>query len=170
MAGNDFPKTFPVKALAESRRSELVAAQRRGEPFCDETGLPESEVRHRLTSVSFYAHAIEFMDMKWPALEPGSRRTLATALATVALALIDDHDGAPEYSVGFRALAGWSFNKTARAAAKPCDEVTEAIAWIEKHSLPLSALADRRSLVLRTTAPPRTTQASSSRRRPTATR
>ncbi|GAA1990322.1 tyrosine-type recombinase/integrase [Catenulispora subtropica] len=142
--GKDFPQTFAVKALAESRRSELTAAQRRGEAFDDETGLPESEMRHRLTSVSFYVNAMEFMDMKWPALEPGSRRTLANALATVTLALVDDHDAAPDYRVGFRALAGWAFNKTARTAGKPSDECSDAITWIERHSLPLSALADPR--------------------------
>ncbi|OLE28991.1 MAG: hypothetical protein AUG49_00815 [Catenulispora sp. 13_1_20CM_3_70_7] len=142
--GKDFPQTFAVKALAESRRSELTAAQRRGEAFDEESGLPESEMRHRLTSVSFYVNAVEFMDMKWPALEPGSRRTLASALATVTLALVDDRDGAPDYSVGFRVLAGWAFNKTARVAGKPREEYADAITWIEKHSLPLSALADPR--------------------------
>ena len=144
VAGKDFPQTFAVKALAESRRSELTAAQRRGEAFDDDTGLPESEMRHRLTSVSFYANAMEFMDMKWPALETGSRRTLARATATVTLALVDDHEGSPDYSIGFRALAGWAFNRTARAAGKPRDGYAEAIAWIEEHSLPLSALADPR--------------------------
>lgn len=142
VVGKDFPQTFAVKALAESRRTELMAAQRRGEAFDDETGLPESEMRHRLTSVSFYMNAMEFVDMKWPALEAGSRRTLAGSLATVTLALVDDHDGAPDHAVGFRALTGWAFNKAARAADKPCDEYADAIAWIEKHSLPLSALSD----------------------------
>lgn len=142
VAGKDFPQTFAVKALAESRRADFIAAQRRGEAFDDGTGLPDSEMRHRLTSVTFYANAIEFMDMKWPALEPGSRRTLAEALATVTLALVGDHDGGPAYRVAFRALTGWSFNKTARGAGQPGEEYSDAIAWVEKHSLPLSALAD----------------------------
>ncbi|MEZ0108591.1 integrase [Catenulispora sp. EB89] len=142
VAGRDFPQTFAVKALAESRRAEFVAAQRRGEPFDDETGLPEPEMRHRLTGVSFYTHAMEFMDMKWPALQPGSRRTLAGALATTTLALVDREEGAPEYSVSFRALSSWAFNKTARTAGQPSADHADAIAWIERHSLPLSALAD----------------------------
>ncbi|WP_194891347.1 tyrosine-type recombinase/integrase [Catenulispora pinisilvae] len=142
VASSNFPETFTVKALAESRRVELVAAQRRGEPFDDMAGLPESEMRHRLTSVSFYVNAMEFMDMKWPALEPGSRRTLAGALATATLALVDDEEGGPKHRVGYRALSSWAFNKTARGAGQPSDEHAEAIAWIEKHSIPLSALAD----------------------------
>jgi integrase len=80
--------------------------------------------------------------MKWPALEPGSRRTLAEALATVTLALVSDPDGGPAYKVAFRALTGWSFNKTARGAGQPGEEFAEAIGWVEKHSLPLSSLAD----------------------------
>jgi hypothetical protein len=142
VAGKDFPQTFAVKALAESRRADFIAAQRRGEAFDDGTGLPDSEMRHRLTSVTFYANAIEFMDMKWPALGPGSRRTLAEALATVTLALVDDPDGRPGYKVAFRALTGWSFNKTARGVGQPGEESAEAIAWVETHSLPLSSLAD----------------------------
>ena len=142
VVGKDFPQTFTVKALAESRRMELMAAQRRGEAFDDETGLPESEMRHRLTSVSFYTNAMEFVDMKWPALEAGSRRTLANSLATVTLALVDNTENAPEHVIGFRALTSWAFNKTARTAAKVSAEYADAITWIEEHSLPLSALAD----------------------------
>lgn len=170
VAGKDFPQTFAVKALAESRRSDFVAAQRRGEQFDAETGLPESEMRHLLTSVSFYENAMEYMDMKWPALQPGSRRTLAGALATTTLALVDREEGAPEYRVGYRALTSWAFNKTARAGGPPSADHADAIAWIEKHSLPCPAWPIRRWRGWRTTAPPPAMRAGRSRRTPIATR
>lgn len=63
------------------------ATRRRGEPFDDETGLPESEMGHRLTGVSFYTHAIEFMDMR--SLVCSCRRR-ATALRDVRQDVIPD--------------------------------------------------------------------------------
>ena len=140
--GRVFSKTYVTKALAENRRAELIAALRRGEPFDKQHGLPESEIRLRLTSVTFYAHAQEFMDMKWPALQPGSRRSLAGALATITLALVDTRDSAPDHSAGFRALTTWGYNKQARAAGKPREQHAGVIAWIERHSLPVAALTD----------------------------
>jgi hypothetical protein len=38
---------FVTKAMANSRRSELMQALRRGEPFDVESGLPLSEVKRR---------------------------------------------------------------------------------------------------------------------------
>lgn len=52
VAGRGFAKTYATKALAESRRIELMAAQRRGEGFDTETGLPESEIRKQLAEIT----------------------------------------------------------------------------------------------------------------------
>ena len=45
VAGQRRKKSFRTKALADSFRSELVSAQRKGEAFAVETGLPISIVR-----------------------------------------------------------------------------------------------------------------------------
>ena len=45
VAGQRRKKSFRTKALAESFRSELLSAQRKGEAFAVETGLPISIVR-----------------------------------------------------------------------------------------------------------------------------
>ena len=52
VAGRQFAKTYASKQLAESRRNELLTAQRRGEAFDCDRGLPESEIRAMRTGVS----------------------------------------------------------------------------------------------------------------------
>lgn len=91
-----------------------MAAQRRGEGFEAETGLPESEIRKQLAEITWYRHAVDFADMKWPGLEPGSRRSLADSLAMLTLALVDTQNGAPDYRIAFRALVNHAFNQPAR--------------------------------------------------------
>jgi len=137
---------FATKALADSRRSELLLAQRRGEAFDDESGLPESEKRQLAADVVWYDHAVAFLDMKWPALEAGSRRALATSLATVTLALVADPDRMPDYDRAFTALVNWSFNLFARQAGEPPAEFAASIEWVRNHSLPIAALRDPRTV------------------------
>ena len=139
-----FSASFATKALAESRRAELLLAQRRGEAFDDECGLPESEKRQQASDVTWYDHAVAFMDMKWPAVEAGSRRALATSLATVTLALVKEQDRMPDYDRAFTALVNWSFNLFARQAGEPAAEFAAAIEWVRGHSFPVASLRDPR--------------------------
>lgn len=142
VAGRHFSKTYASKQLAESRRGELLMAQRRGEPFDCERGLPESEIRAQLASVTWYQNAIEFMDTIWPALEPGSRRKMAEALATVTLVLTEPMIDPVDHAFAFRWLVHWSFNRQNRSSVVLGEEAGFAITWIADHSLPMSALAD----------------------------
>src|SRR5262245_8552135 len=64
-AGQPFSKSFRTRALADSFRSELVAATRRGEAFDEVTGMPASQARQR-SETSWYELAISYIDMKWP--------------------------------------------------------------------------------------------------------
>lgn len=54
---------FRLKALAESFRSELLAAARKGEAFRVDTGRPVSMGR-AATDVSWYDFACRYVDMK----------------------------------------------------------------------------------------------------------
>ncbi|MBS2545540.1 tyrosine-type recombinase/integrase [Catenulispora sp. NL8] len=140
-----FSADFDTKALADSRRAELLLAQRRGEGFDTESGLPESEARKHKSDVTWYDHAVAFLDMKWPALEAGSRRALATSLATATLALVTDQRGMPDYDDAFTALVNWSFNRHARMAGDPSAEFAAAIDWVRGHSVPITALREPRT-------------------------
>ena len=146
VGGRTFSSNFATKALAESRRAELLLAQRRGEAFDDESGLPESEARQKAADVSWYDHAVAFLDMKWPTLQPGSRRSLASSLATITLALVRDRGGMPDYDDAFTALVNWSFNQHARKAEAPSEKYRAAIAWVQSHSVPVTALRNPRTV------------------------
>ncbi len=58
VAGQEFGKSFQTKAMAESFRSDLVVAQRKGVAFDEATGLPEPMARE-LNSRSCTS-------MRWP--------------------------------------------------------------------------------------------------------
>lgn len=144
VAGRTFSRTFGTKALAEGFRAELIRAQRHGERFDCDAGVPEAQIRDQVNRLTWYQHAVEFIDMKWQSLEGGSRRTLAESLGTITCGLTDASDGFAEPQTLFRALVHWAFNKPARTAGAPPEKYEAAIAWIERHSIRLNTLSDPR--------------------------
>ncbi|WP_194906193.1 tyrosine-type recombinase/integrase [Catenulispora rubra] len=141
-----FCKTYKVKQPALQRHAELRNAVRREVPFDIYTGLPISETCKAVVEATWYDHAVAFIDMKWPSLQPGSRRTIATAMATVTLALTSRERGGPDRELCFKALLNWSFNRTARAAGAPPSEYASAVAWTRTHSLQVSMLNNPQTL------------------------
>src|SRR4051794_7844168 len=77
VAGKLHGETFLTRALAEAFRSELMAAARAGEAFDEATGLPESQTRR---NISWYDHAVSYVDTKWPRAAAKSRKSIAEAL------------------------------------------------------------------------------------------
>ncbi|WP_329313731.1 hypothetical protein [Streptomyces sp. NBC_01262] len=127
--------------LAESRRAQLITAAREGEPFDVDSGLPKSLVSKE-RDISWYEHARQYIEMKWPHSPGSTRRTLAEAMATVTPALVKDTKGMPDVHAVRTALYGWAFNMN-RREQEPPTEVAKVLAWFERKSLPTSALADR---------------------------
>lgn len=144
MEGRPLARTFGTKGLAEGWLAGLISAQRKGESFDTEVGLPEAELRERAARITWYQHAMAFIDMKWPTLEGGSRRTLAESLATVTCGLVDKPGGFDDAPTLYRALAHWAFNTTTRNAGDPPEKYAAAIAWIERHSIRLDTLSQPR--------------------------
>jgi hypothetical protein len=114
-----FCKTHKSKPPTVKQRVELSKAARRGVPFDIYTGLPITEAQKQVIEATWYDHAVDFMDMKWPMLQPGSRRTLATALATVTAAMTSHQHRRPDQELCIKALLHWSFNRAAREAGDP---------------------------------------------------
>ncbi|MFF8524198.1 tyrosine-type recombinase/integrase [Streptomyces werraensis] len=138
-------KSYTVKAQADGRRSELMTALRKGEQFDVETGLPASELRALNGSVTWYEHTRAYVDGRWDRLPAKSRRNDADALATLTPALVKTTAGRPAPKVLRRALYGWAYNKS-RWGQEPPTEVTEALRWVEKNSVAISALEDPATL------------------------
>ena len=74
--GQEHSEWFTTKALAESFRTDLLKAQRAGEPFDVETGLPTSLMkRERARSLLEVAEA--YVDRLWEAGAPPNTRRSA---------------------------------------------------------------------------------------------
>lgn len=146
VAGARFRKTFVTKALAESYRSDLIAAQRKGVAFDEVAGLPEPMARE-LNTRTWYQHAVAFVDMKWPHASAKHRKSIAESLTTVTLALLTESRGAPGREELRAALYGWAFNKARRGAGEPPERVRVALRWLESNTVTLTRLGKEPALV-----------------------
>ncbi|MEU6849932.1 tyrosine-type recombinase/integrase [Actinacidiphila alni] len=140
VGGTPHSQTFRTKTLADGRRAELLSAVRMGEQFDEATGLPVSELRRR-NDVSWYQHARDYIEMKWPTSPAKTRTTLAEAMASATPALVSTHRGMPESRELRRALYGWAFNMN-RWKEEPPADVARVLEWVESHTVAMSELED----------------------------
>ncbi|MFF4416163.1 tyrosine-type recombinase/integrase [Streptosporangium sp. NPDC001559] len=140
-------RTFRTKALAENFQSDLRQAAKRGEAFDKETGLPLSMLAVK-SAVNWFASALAYVDMKWPHAAAKTRDSLTDALATVTPALVDENaPGKPEPLVLREALRQYALPPAARQLKRP-EAIRSALAWLERHSLPVHALSKVRNVRL----------------------
>ena len=133
VAGQRWREPFRTKGLADSFRSDLVQAARRGEAFVVDTGRPTSMDRAE-RQVNWLAFAREYAAMKWPHLAPNSRRNTARALTTATIALVTTDRGRPEDAELRKALTSWAFNIRASGTGRPTDAVARSLAWLERNT------------------------------------
>lgn len=133
-------KSFSTRGLADSFRSGLIQATRRGEAFDTDTGLPESQHRQQ-QAMTCYEHTLDYIDMKWPAVSGKSRISIVETLTAVIPALVRSQAGAPDPATMRSALRRWAFVPPRRGDDQP-PEIRAALAWIRRNSLPLTALND----------------------------
>ncbi|GAA1423063.1 tyrosine recombinase XerC [Catellatospora coxensis] len=141
VAGEEFGKSFVTKPLAESFRSGLITAAREGQPFDEASGLPERMVREQ-NSRTWYVHACEFVDMKWPRASGKHRKGIAESLATVTEALLATDRGAPSREDIRGALYGWAFKASERASGPPPVAHEATVRWLTENTVRLSAMVD----------------------------
>lgn len=135
-------RAFKTKALAESFRSELLSAARRGEAFHVESpALPVSLARRSANSLSWFEFSQRYVDLKWTRAAAKSRAGIADTLATVTPVLVATERNKPDAPVLRRALARWLFNTKQREEHKP-PEIARAVRWLEASTLPVAKLDD----------------------------
>jgi site-specific recombinase XerD len=134
-------KSYTLKVQADGRRSELMAAIRRGEQFDEDSGLPTSELRALHGSVTWYEHTRTYIDRKWPTAPAKSRKNYADALATITPVLVKTTSGKPDPALLRRALFGWAYNRN-RWDEEPPEDIARTLRWLGKNSVPVSALED----------------------------
>ncbi|GHE24974.1 site-specific integrase [Kitasatospora indigofera] len=135
-----FSKTFKTKTLADGRRAKLLTATKEGEPFDEVSGQPMSEVRAK-DDVTWYAHARDFIEMKWSPAPAKTRTTIADMLATATPVLVKSRLGMPSTEDTRTALYSWAFNVN-RWREEPPAKVQKALEWVERQSLSMSELDD----------------------------
>src|ERR1700689_1942708 len=138
--GREHCKSFKGRPLADGFLTGLKDTVRDRRSFNPRTGLPEADTTENEV-ITWYAHARAYTEAKWPNLAPVSRRSVAEALVTVTIALATKEPGAPEPRVLRQALFNWAFNPATRDTDPP-PEITAALDWAERASLPVAELED----------------------------
>jgi integrase len=142
-----FSRTFTAYELAEGFRDQLRTAMRNGEAFCTQTGLPPSVLRQRTPveepDVSWFAHARDFMDYKWPRVAASNRSSLASVLCDATCALLPKRTDRPEEPVLRKALRRWAFTAgKSRNGVKVPGDISVVLEWAERHSPALAKVAE----------------------------
>jgi integrase len=145
VAGRRWKATFKTAALADSFRSDLLAAARKGEAFDTGTGRPVSMLRAS-KDMSWYSFACAFADLKWPRVAATTRRTHAEALTAVTAAMFTSTRGQPSGKLLRAALKRWAFNTARRDDPNCPDDIRSALRWAASHTRPVPALRDPRLL------------------------
>lgn len=133
-------KTYPTRALADARRSELLTAVKRGEPFSLVTGLPIS-YSSKAAETNWYDFAIEYVDKTWPRISANHRKNVAKALTAATIALLRTPPKQFEPVKVRTALREWAFNTKRRTnPEEPIPEDIRVILdWVQRNTLPMSA-------------------------------
>ncbi|GAB6901548.1 tyrosine-type recombinase/integrase [Kineosporia succinea] len=138
VAGQEWREPFRTSALAESFRSGLTSATRKGEAFNVLTGRPLSMDRVSVDE-KWYDHACKFVDLKWPHVAATTRRTHAEAMTAVTMLMLKTE--APDPKLIRTVLRVWGFNTVKRADPKMPEEQKAALAWVKRNSRPVAALS-----------------------------
>ncbi|MFC3983190.1 tyrosine-type recombinase/integrase [Streptosporangium jomthongense] len=141
-AEKSWRETFTTRALAESFRAELLTAIRQGKAFDLATGRPAEYAGQRGQSVTWWALMCEYVDHRWDDAAPNTRRSIADALATATLSLVASGAGKPSKPDIRRAVSKWAAHKPRRTAGEMPTDIARAVAWLEKNTVPVAALAD----------------------------
>lgn len=134
-----FGKQFATSALADSFRSKLVVATRRGEDFDTKSGLPSSLAKDEKPQSSWYKFACKYADMKWPDSSPRYRKSLAESLTRITIAMLQD-DTTLSNDKELRRHLMQAFNKTARESGLP-EQTVEVLNEIDQQTRQVSELA-----------------------------
>ncbi|CAM5508078.1 Site-specific integrase OS=Streptomyces tendae OX=1932 GN=GUR47_14140 PE=4 SV=1 [Streptomyces tendae] len=138
--GQPFSESYKTKTLADRFRAKLVRALDKGEPFDTVTGLPDS-LRGGKAALSFLDLAVRYVDARWAEASAKQRDSMTDALATVVPVLVKPGRGRPAPEVLRRALRSYILPVPRRERERP-EEISAAVKWIEKASLPVVELQE----------------------------
>ena len=131
---------FRNAALADSFRSSLLTAARKGEAFSLTTGRPVSWKRDD-SPLSWYALTLAYTAAKWPYAAPNHRKSIAEALTDATEALLASDE--PLYPIEHirRALRTWAFSDRLRGATEPPVDLAAVVRWLQTATIPVAELS-----------------------------
>ncbi|MEV4173867.1 tyrosine-type recombinase/integrase [Nonomuraea sp. NPDC049709] len=147
VAGKQRSKSFRTKGLANAFLSDLRQAAKAGEGFDVATGLPVSMLSPERAGPSFLEFAQAYVLGRWNSSAARTRETDAYALLTLIPALVADAPRRPTAEELREVLRIHVLLPESRRAALTMSQAA-ALSWLERSSLPLSALGEAH--VLRT--------------------
>ena len=130
---------FRNAAQADSFRSALLTAARKGEAFSFATGRPTAWERQK-AQITWHEFACGCVDTKWKQASAKYRKDIARALTAATPVMLTEARGRPDDASIRRALVRWGFNTKQRP--DPPAEVAEVLAWVVRNTAPLAALAE----------------------------
>jgi integrase len=139
VAGTKQQRTFATAKLADGFRSSLLVAQRYGEAFDTQTGLPIAVGQER-SAESWLEHAERYVVTKWPGISPHHRKGIAETLSGVTITLLPDKAGRPDDALIRPLLYRRTFNPANQSEMSADDLRVDS--WVRRNSPPLSALSD----------------------------
>jgi integrase len=131
----EFREAFNTQALADSFRSELVTASRKGEPFDKTAGLPVSASRAE-TTATWFEFAADYAAFKWDDASPEHRRGISEALTNITAAMLSSSRAKPDDKV-LRTACKATFSVNLRKADKSA-EIETAIRWLTQNTRQVS--------------------------------
>jgi integrase len=139
VGGKLWREGFRTAAQADSFRSALLTAARKGEVFSLATGRPAAWEREK-AAITWYEFACSYVDTKWKQASAKYRKDIARALTAATPVMLAEARARPDDASIRRALVRWGFNTKQRS--EPPDEVAEVLAWVARNTAPVSALAE----------------------------
>ncbi|MEU8251757.1 tyrosine-type recombinase/integrase [Nonomuraea sp. NPDC048916] len=147
VAGKERSKSFRTKGLANAFMSDLRQATKAGEEFDISSGLPVSMLAQRSSGPSFLEFAQAYVLRRWNTSAARTRETDAYALLTLIPVLVADAPRRPSAEDLREVLRIHALLPEKRRADLTTAQAA-ALGWLERASLPLSALGEAH--VLRT--------------------
>src|SRR5690349_3799546 len=139
VSGRLWKEPFRTVAQADSFRSSLLTAARKGEAFSVASGRPVTWEREK-RATGWYEFACAYADLKWKQASAKYRKDIARALTAATPARLIEARGRPDDASIRGARAGWGFNTKQRSG--PPGDIAEVGAWVARESGPVSARAD----------------------------
>jgi integrase len=139
VADQEWQQPFRNAAQADSFRSALLTAARKGEASSTDTGRPVTWQR-TANEMTWYEFACAYADMKWKSASAKYRMDIARALTTATPAMFGEERGSRPADAALRlALRRWAFNTKQREHAP--GDVVAVLAWVARNTAPVSTLA-----------------------------